>query len=75
MMTPIQAAVAMDRPSMVQALLHHGASMPIVLVRHDNDVVRDADDIARMLRVRDSSSYSTRSKDGRTGQSGSVGLP
>ncbi|KAG6994147.1 hypothetical protein G7Y79_00046g081980 [Physcia stellaris] len=37
MMTPIQAAVAMDRPSMVQALLHHGASMPVVLVRHDDE--------------------------------------
>lgn len=54
MMTPIQAAVALDRPSMVQALLHHDASMPVVLVRHDNEAMRDAEDVARTLRVRDS---------------------
>ena len=75
MMTPIQAAVTMDRPSMVQVLLNYGASMPVVLVRHDDEAVGDAEDVARMLRVRGSFSYSTRSEDGRSGHSSSGLLP
>ena len=65
MMSPIQAAVALERPSMIEALLGYGASMPLVIVCDVAEDKTDAEDIARILRGKDSFSSSTRSlKDG-----------
>lgn len=74
-MSPIQAAIAMERPSLVELLLQHGASMPAVIVCDAAQEVAHAEGIARLLRARDVFSYGQRSKEGGLGMSGSQMLP
>ena len=75
MMSPIQAAIAMERPFMVELLLQHGASMPAVVVIDAGEEIAHAENIARLLRGRDNFRYSCRKKDGGQGESGIASFP
>ena len=74
LISPIQAAVAMERPRVIELLLEYGAELPAVIVRKAEEEEADAED-ARLLRVRDSFSESDRSEDGNAGGSSSGTLP
>ena len=60
----IQAAVANERHAVVQLLLEHGATMPMVLVIGDEAASVEAEKIARMMRMDSSFSYEERTGDG-----------
>ncbi|KAL8822696.1 MAG: hypothetical protein Q9191_006571 [Dirinaria sp. TL-2023a] len=75
LMNPIQAAVAMERPRVIELLLEYGVELPAVIVPKVEEEGADAEDVARLLRTRDSFSESIRSKDGNTGGSSSGMLP
>ena len=75
MFNAIQAAVAMERPTMIESLLKHGAEIPTVIVGGPEDDVKDAEAIARILRTMSSFHHQERSKEGGTGSAGSQGLP
>ena len=74
-MSPIQAAIAMERPSMVKLLLQHDATMPAVIVVDAGEEIAHAEKIARLLRARDNFQYSRRKKDGSRCESGVASLP
>ena len=74
MLNAIQVAVAMERPTMIESLLKYGAEMPSVIVGGPEDV-KDAEAIARILRIMDSFHYWTRAEDGGFSGSGSQVLP
>ena len=75
LISPIQAAVAMERQRVIELLLECGAELPAVIVRKTEEEVADAEDVARLLRVRDSFSENDRSEDGSVGASSSGMLP
>ncbi|KAL8794641.1 MAG: hypothetical protein Q9195_002837 [Heterodermia aff. obscurata] len=75
MMNAIQAAVAMERPTMIESLIRYGAEMPTVALGGPRDDIEDAEAIARMLRTMDSFHHQERSKNGGSGSGGSQGLP
>ena len=75
MLNAIQVAVAMERPTMIQALMDYGAQMPSVIVGGPEDDIKDAEAIARILRTMNSFNHQERGKDGGAVSSGGQGLP
>ena len=74
MMTAVQAAVARQPSEVVAVLVQHGVEIPAVIVVSPEEYVRQAEKVARKLRVLDSFSYET-NYGGRRCGSGSAMLP
>ena len=71
----IQAAVANERHGTVQLLLKYGATMPAVIVVGEEQASREAESIARWLRMEPSLYYEERGDDGSVRMSGYSSMP
>lgn len=73
--TAMQAAVANERHGVVELLLEHGATMPLVIAIGDKEASGEAEAIARILRMQQSFRYEERGADGSTSSTGAGVLP